>query len=132
MPYVDYEYYVDGYLLGREPAVPEKVFPYWEKQARTEIDKRTFDRIKADETLVSDQVKDCCCELVELLYQADSVAQQTLQNGGSGPLASFSNDGQSGTFDLSQSTYTESGKSCKVREIIYRHLGNTGLLYSGI
>lgn len=132
MPYVDYEYYVDGYLLGREPAVPEKVFPYWEKQARTEIDKRTFDRIKADETLVSDQVKDCCCELAELLYQAYSVAQQTLQEGGSGPLASFSNDGQSGTFDLSQSTYTEAGKSGKVREIIYRYLGNTGLLYEGI
>lgn len=132
MPYVDYEYYVDGYLLGREPAVPEKVFPYWEKQARTEIDKRTFDRIKADETLVSDQVKDCCCELVGLLYQADGVAQQSLQEGAPGPLVSFSNDGQSGTFDLSQSVYTESGKAGKVREIIHRYLGNTGLLYTGI
>ncbi len=132
MPYVDYEYYVNGYLFGREPAVPEKVFPYWEKQARTEIDRRTFDRIRADEVLVSDQVKDCCCEMIELLYQADSVAQQTLQDGGLGPLASFSNDGQSGTFDLSQSVYTESGKNGKVREIIYRYLGNTGLLYAGI
>lgn len=132
MLYVDYEYYVSGYLLGREPAVPEKVFSYWEKQARSEIDKRTFGRIKADETLVSDQVKDCCCEIAELLYQADSVVQQSLQEGAPGPLASFSNDGQSGTFDLSQSTYTESGKSGKVREIIYRYLGNTGLLYAGI
>jgi len=118
VPYVDYEYYVSGYLLGREPAVPEKVFSYWEKQARSEIDKRTFGRIKADETLVSDQVKDCCCEIAELLYQADSVVQQSLQEGAPGPL--------------SQSTYTESGKSGKVREIIYRYLGNTGLLYAGI
>ncbi len=31
--YADYGYYTDGYLLGRSPAVPEAVFPYWEKQA---------------------------------------------------------------------------------------------------
>ncbi len=130
--YVDYNYYTTEYLLWKSPAVPEKDFPYWEKQARKEIDRFTFDRVAADQTLLIDAVKDCCCELAELLYQADQVAQQSAQSGGTGPLASFSNDGQSGTFDLSQSIYTESGKRKKVQDIIYRYLAHTGLLYAGL
>lgn len=132
MVYADYQYYANGYLLGREPVVPEKTFPYWEKQARTEVDKFTYERILTHSGLISDKVKDCVCELAELLYQADSVAQQGLQQGAAGPLTSYSNDGESGTFDLSKSTYTEEGKEKKAKEIIYRHLGNTGLLYAGV
>ena len=70
--------------------------------------------------------------MVELLYQADQMQQQITSQGGLGPLASFNNDGQSGSFDLSRSIYTEDGKAKKVREIIFRYLGNTGLLYCGI
>ena len=55
----------------------------------------------------------------------------TAEQGG-GLLSSYSNDGESGTFDLSQSSYTEEGKSKKEREIIYKYLGNTGLLYRGM
>lgn len=132
MAYAEQKYYVSGYLLGRSPAVPEAVFPYWEKQAERIIDQYTFDRVKRDNDLVSDEVRDCTCELTELLYAADSVSQQTLQQGGAGPLVSYSNDGESGTFDLSQSVYTESGKAAKISEIIYRYLGNTGLLYAGV
>lgn len=130
--YADYSDYEREYLLGRSPAIPDEVFPYWEKQARSEVDRYTFDRLNGHPELVSDKVKDCTCELAELLYQADSTAQQALQQGGAGPLASYSNDGESGTFDLSQSNYTESGKQAKIREIIHRHLGNTGLLYAGV
>ena len=132
MAYAEQKYSVSGYLLGRSPAVPEAVFPYWEKQAERIIDQYTFDRVKRDNGLVSDMVRDCACELAELLYAADSVSQQTLQQGGAGPLVSYSNDGESGTFDLSQSVYTESGKAAKIREIIYRYLGSTGLLYAGV
>lgn len=132
MKYVDYTYYISEYLLGRSPAVPESEFLFWEKQARTEIDRFTFGRVAADQTLATVPVKDCCCELAELLYHADQIAQQSAQSGGAGPLSSYSNDGQSGTFDLSQSVYTESGKREKVREIIYRYLAHTGLLYAGV
>lgn len=132
MAYTDYSYYVNDYLLGRTPAVPEEQFLFFEKQARTEIDRCTFGRLAANLGLVTAQVKDCCCELVELLYQADMIAQQAIQGGAAGPLASYSNDGQSGTYDLSQSIYTESGKAGKVREIIYRYLSGTGLLYAGV
>ena len=34
MLYVDYEYYVSGYLLGRSPAVPEDSFVYFENRKK--------------------------------------------------------------------------------------------------
>lgn len=130
--YAEHEYYLSGYLLGRSPVVPEDVFLFWEKQAEKEIDKCTYGCLRGHMELVSDDVRDCVCELAELLYQADKVSEQTRQQGGVGPLASYSNDGQSGTFDLSHSIYTEEGKAKKVRDIIYKYLSRTGLLYAGV
>ena len=130
--YADYRYYTEGYLLWKTPAVPEEIFPYWEKQARNQIDQYTFGRISADSDLISEKVKDCTFELAEFLYQADSVSQQGIQDGAAGPISSYSNDGESASFDLSRSVYTEDGKSKKVKEIIYRYLSNTGLLYAGV
>ena len=130
--YADYEYYTGGYLLGREPVISDKVYPYWEKQAEKEIDKHAFGRLRGHPELVTDDVKDCACELAELLYQADSVSQRARQQGGAGLLESYNNDGESGTFDLSQSAYTEEGRTRKTREIIYKHLACTGLLYAGV
>ena len=113
MLYVDYEYYVSGYLLGRSPAVPEDSFAYFEKQAERILNQHTFSRLVADCKLITDDVRDCTCELTERLYQADQVAQQSVEQGG--VLQSYSNDGESGTFDLSQSVYTEPGKKKKAR-----------------
>ena len=126
MEYADYEYYVESYLLGRQPDIPESTFRYYEKQAEKEIDRVTFDRAKRMET--PKEVKDCVCDVAELIYKAE-------QYGGSdapGPLASYGNDGGTGTYDLSRSVYTEEGKRKKIREIIEKHLGNTGLMYLGV
>lgn len=130
--YVDYNSYITGYLFGKSPSIPVELFPYWEKQARIQIDRYTYGRISADSSLISENVKDCACELAELLYQADSVVQQGIEEGAAGPVTSYSNDGQSASFDLSRSAYTEEGKSKKIKEIIYRYLSNTGLLYAGV
>lgn len=129
--YADRKYYETGYLLGRSPVIPEDIYPYWEKQAERALNQYTLSRLVADFNLITDEVKDCTCELAELLYQADTVSQKAAEQGG-GLLSSYSNDGESGTFDLSQSSYTEEGKSKKEREIIYKYLGNTGLLYRGM
>lgn len=130
--YADYDYYTEKYLLGKSPAIPAGDFLFWEKQAREEIDRHTFGRLIADPGLISEKVKDCSCALAELLYRANSVAQQALNEGAAGPLASYSNDGESGTFDLKESIYTESGKRAEAKRLIYKYLGNTGLLYSGL
>lgn len=128
--YAEYSYYETGYLLGKAPVVPEKEFAYWEKRAEQVMNAYTFSRLASNFGLITDEVKDCACELAELLYQADRSAQRASEQGGF--LQSYSNDGESGTFDLSQSVYTEEGKKKKAREIIYRYLGNTGLLYAGV
>ena len=128
--YASYNYYESGYLMGRDPKLSEDEFPLWEKQAERVLNQYTFSRLVSNFGLITDEVKDCTCELAELLYQADKSAQQAAEQGG--VLQSYSNDGESGTFDLSQSTFTEEGKPKKIWEIIYRYLGNTGLLYSGV
>ena len=130
MAYVTRDYYISGYLQGRSPAVPDTDFPFWEKQAERIIDSCTFDRIKANISLLTEDVKDCTCEIAELLYRADKASQSASSYGG--PLSSYSNDGESGTIDLSRSVYTEEGKRNKCREIICRYLGNTPLLYRGV
>lgn len=129
--YADYKYYTKEYLLGKSPAVPKESFLYWEKQAGIEIDARTFNRLKADESLVTDAVKDCTCAIAELLYKADKISEQSVQEGAAGALTSYSNDGESATFDLKESVYTESGKKKEIQSLIYRHLQATGLLYAG-
>ena len=128
--YTSYNYYESGYLMGRDPKLSEDEFPLWEKQAERVLNQYTFSRLASNFGLITDDVKDCACELAELLYQADKSTQQAAEQGGI--LQSYSNDGESGTFDVSQSTFTEEGKAKKTREIVYRYLGNTGLMYAGV
>lgn len=131
--YADYEYYVNNYLANsRTPSVTDDVFTYWEKQAGQEINKYTYGKLKNHPELICDEVKDCTCELAEFLYQADNISQQAIEKGGAGLLSSYSNDGDSGTFDLSQSSFTEEGKSKKIKRIIHKYLTYTGLLYAGV
>lgn len=42
--YADYEYYKKEYLIGKEPVIVECDYLYYEKQARAEVDKITFNR----------------------------------------------------------------------------------------
>lgn len=44
--YADYEYYEKEYLLGKEPVIVECDYLYYEKQARAEVDKITFNRCR--------------------------------------------------------------------------------------
>lgn len=132
MAYADYSYYETGYLLGRSPVVSEEDFPFFEKQAEKELDKYTFGRLRADESLVSDDVKDCACAITELLYKADKASSAADSNRLYGPLVSWSNDGESGSVDLSNSVYTSTGKQAEIRRLVFLYLGNTGLLYRGV
>ena len=119
--YADYEFYTSGYLLGKSPVVPEESFLYWEREARAQIDLYTFGRVKL-----------CTCAVAEVLYQADKAKVEQQESGLAGPLASWSNDGQSGTVDLSNSALTETGKMKEVRRLIVQHLSSTGLIYRGL
>ena len=69
--YTSYNYYESGYLMGRDPKLSEDEFPLWEKQAERVLNQYTFSRLASNFGLITDDVKDCACELAELLYQAD-------------------------------------------------------------
>jgi len=132
--YIDYAGY-ERYRMGMPAVIPEEAFPYWEHQAAAEIDARTFQRLKQHPDLletVGGEVRDCVCAVAEVLYRADVLAEQQFRSGAAGPLASYSNDGESGTYDLTESSLTESGKQAQIRRLIRRHLGSTGLLYTGV
>lgn len=123
--FATYKFYTSEYLMGRAPSVPEQEYAFWEAEAEREINSRTFGRLQQDKKLVSEQVKKCTCSIAELLYKSDEMMKQC---NGAGPLVSYSNDGESGTFDLSESILTESGKKAKVTDVCRKYLGNTGLL----
>lgn len=126
MIYADYDYYVTEYLGGHNVTVPAESWTYYARQASTYLDNATNGRIDPSE--VGEAVMLCCCELTELLYRVDSSAQ----SGAAGPLASYSNDGQSGTFVADQnSVSTEAGKSRAMMAIASRYLGRSGMLYRG-
>lgn len=129
--YADYTWYENEYLLGREPVILDEDFPFWEKKARRAIDQATCNRIPALSEL-PDIVKDCTCELAEFMYKADKLEQENLANGAAGVLASYSNDGQSGTYDVSQSAYTAEGRRQETLRIIRGYLADTGLMYRGV
>lgn len=130
--YIEYQYYEEKYLLGKEPVIPGTEFAFWEKQARMIIDERTFDRIKKDEKLLSDKVRDCTCAIAEVLYRSEQITQNSVNQGVAGVMTSYSNDGQSASFDVSQSKYTESGKKAEINRLMKLYLWNTGLLYAGV
>lgn len=132
MAYADYDYYVQDYLMGKEPVISKEEFYFFEKQAEKEIDLRTFNRIRAKQTLLTVDVQECACAIAEFLCEAENVIRGAAAQGLAGPLAAWSNDGESGSVDLSQSCYTESGKKAKIRELIYLYLSHTGLLYAGV
>lgn len=129
--YADYQYYITQYLLGREPTLPEEEFLFWEKQAAKEIDKYTMGRIHSLKNGAPDEAKECTCEIAELLYTANSLSENAVKQGAAGLLTSYNNDGESGSYDLSVSSYTEEGKRRKIRKIIWSGLAHTGLLYAG-
>ena len=118
--------------MGKKSVISEDDFCYFEKQAEKEIDLRTFNRIRANQTLLTADVKECACAVAEFLCEAENVIRGAAAQGLAGPLVSWSNDGESGSIDVSQSCYTESGRKSKIRDLIYQHLSHTGLLYAGV
>lgn len=131
--YADFRYYTDEYLLGRIPAISdEKDFNFFERSAEKEINNRTYGRIAKNPDLLSDDVKRCACAVTEFLYKCGSLDDENYQTGG-GQLVSYSNDGDSGSYDISQSDYISGqARKKKIDSLVSFYLSGTGLLYRGV
>lgn len=122
--YADYAFYLAGFLHRETGLIPEEEFAGYAEQAGTEMDYRAMGRIRG-ELAGSEAVKKCCCELAEALYQYDQVAA----GGGGVPLASWNNDGESGSYDLSATDLTPEGHARQLGRICRKYLLRLGVLY---
>ena len=113
MAWVDWQFYKTEYRMNMNTAIPESDFPFWEKQARSKIN-----RIHIELVDVPEYLKECTCEVAEYLYQ---------RNEANNPdnIKSFSNDGYSETYVDQSKTQLE--EHIGNREIITRHLSGTEL-----
>lgn len=110
-----------AYLSGRK-AVITAAFSFYSRQASQIIKQHTFDNI--DENNIPDEVKMCCCELAEMIYSDERSEQK---NGG---VSSESVQGWSKSYEDTESRKTALRSA--QRDCIYKWLGNSGLLFSGV
>ncbi|MDO4863462.1 MAG: hypothetical protein Q4A05_04755 [Ruminococcus sp.] len=121
--YADYEFYTSEYLAGKSAAVTAADFTFYARQASALIKQYTHGNVS--ENSVPEEVKYCCCELVEQMYAADT-SEASKKDG----ISSESVQGWSQSYESSEARKTALRGSQK--ECIYKWLSNTGLLYSGV
>ena len=120
MNYADSTDYTN-YLCGKT-AVITTAFDYYAMLATAEI--RRYTGRNVDEGNIPDCVKNCCCELAERLYRADTTAEQ------SDGKSSESVGGWSVSYESreqAQAALCRDTESC-----VYKWLSGTGLLFTGV
>jgi hypothetical protein len=127
--YVTYEYYTITYGGS---AISSTDFTRYEVKSRAFIDNITFDRLKNNNLLIDDSVKNAMCEMMELNYKLDLKDQETEGK----IITSETVDGHSQTYAISDIEKNAVDKSkindTKYYNIAKRYLSNTGLLYRGV
>lgn len=117
--YADNKFYFDDYILNKSAVLNTKNFSYYAREASVYIDRYTFGQVTEP---VPEPVKMCCCELAERIY---SYYQQKDNQG----VASESVGGWSKSYESSE--VQEKAFSRDIKNIIYKWLSNTNLLYRG-
>lgn len=123
LEYADKSFYLNEYRCGIDDGIAGDRFPYYSRRATKEIRARTFGNIDESAEL-PDEVKMCCCEVAEKLYDLDRA------KGENGLILQvYSNDGESGTF-LTMDMTTD-GLSGAIDLIVRSWLLSTGLMFCG-
>ena len=119
MTYADAAFYQNSYLCGRA-AVITAAFDFYARKATQQIKRYTFNHV--DESNIPDEVKNCCCEIAEILYSDE----HTSETG----VSSESVGGWSRSYESTEAKRAALNQS--VRNAVYAWLSNTGLLYRGL
>lgn len=124
MAYVDYNDYKFIYF---GTAIPETDFGRLAERASEYVDFCTFNRLRADNTLITDDVVKCVCALAEKQY----TYEQTSENGDM-----LKTSEKVGEYSVSYAAPTDSKGHVltledKKKAIIRQYLAHTGLLYRG-
>ena len=127
--YIDFTYYSTTYGGTIIDAIS---FTSYERKARVFLDNITFNRLQVDNTLVTESVKNCICEIMECNLKLD---QQEAETEGK-IISSETVDGHTETYAISD-TEKNSIDRTQINKVKYyniskEYLGNTGLLYRGV
>ena len=120
--YADNDFYTVEYLQGRNPTISAG-FNYYARSASKLIDLYTFGRLEEMEDISKD-VKFCCCELAELIFENEIQSKDT-GNKTSERIGSYS-------VGFSSKADSEEAFKSKQYDIVIKWLGNTGLCYRGL
>lgn len=120
--YADKDFYTTQYLCGKEAVINTASFDFYARQATQEIKK--FAGWNIDEADIPEAVKLCCCELAEMIFNAEK--QQNQSAGKASETV--------GSWSVSYSDQSATLRSCKdkIKEIVFKWLTGTGLLYAGV
>lgn len=119
--YADEKFYNEAYLCGKS-AVITSDYEYFFREASLMINQYTFGNI--DPENIPQAVKMCCCELAESIFSRDMILSKN--NG----ISSESVGGWSVNYASSSDVNSEFKKA--VKNIIFKWLADTGLLYKGV
>jgi len=117
--YADSTYYTETYLAGKEAVIDTASFTYYARGATMLIGIHTFNRVTDDN--IPEEVKMCCCELVETLFNADKEDAKGIASEKVGEYSVTYTSPEAKEKQLAASTAS----------IIYKWLAMTGLLYRG-
>jgi hypothetical protein len=114
--YADYTYYIGIY---KGAVIDTASFNKCARKATLEIKKYTFNRV--DDASIPDDVKMCCCEVVEAIHKSETEDTKGIASE------------KVGEYSVSYVSPEAKEKllSVSVRSIIYNWLSMTSLLYRG-
>ena len=122
MNYADENFYTESYLCGKE-AVITTDFDFYARKATAII--KTFTGKNVDENNIPECVKMCCCEVAEGFFRYEK-----LLNGSTAGMTSQHIGDLSVNYESSVTLLQK--QADENRQIIYRWLSGTGLLYRGV
>lgn len=122
--YADSEYYQETYQ-GTE-SVTDSLF----REASQMIDLYTFNRIDADD--IPDDVKMCCCELSETLLKYNALEDSLFSSDGKIVSSKVGDLSENYAYNTPNLGDLNRRKVRDLRDVIYRWLTDTGLLYRGV
>ena len=100
------------------------------REASQLIDLYTLGRIDSDN--ISDDVKMCCCELAEVLLKYGTFEDSLFSTDGKITSSKVGDLSENYAYNSPNHGVLDRKKQRDVRDVIYRWLADTGLLYRGV
>ena len=126
--YVDYSYYENNYLQGREAVIPSTSFNFYGMKATNEIRSRIFNVV----IIIDEDVKNCACEIAEFLYEED-MEQRSISKVNEKGVSSESVGEYSVSYVNTKSEeYSLKNREVKITTIMRNWLGNKGWMNRGV